>query len=1036
MVTRHVEFYQNYYGIKSANEFNCFVYDKLLKVTSSTSRDQCKEGEILNFLQVDSQKIALTMSLYPILIVTPIQLGIYSYLIYDFIGIPYVSGIGSMLLFIGISLLVQIKYRQLMVTLGHMKDERLKVTTETFNNLKALKLYGWDSEFLRKIEQRRQEELSVMRSTYAWGNFNKILLWFAPLVVYVSTLFTYQLLNPVMDIANILTALRIFGSIFKPIRDLPRVISLLIETIVSLGRIEKFLNQDEVDESNVIKNDPDTMAEGIAIKVDNGNFSWGNEALKKNVINIPDGDKYTASINSQSPDIETENPIDSIAILKNINITINKGELVMIIGETGCGKSSLLNAILNNMLILNKHEAKIVTNGRVSYVSQTPWIQNDTVINNILFNHPYDEDKYNRIIEICELLPDFQILCGGDRTELGSRGANLSGGQRSRISVARALYGEGDIYILDDPFSSLDAQVSENIMKKAIVRHLSGKTRILVTHSYQHLHWADRIVLMKEGEINWQGTYKQFTEISISNDYVSIKGNSSSRRQSFNEDMSVIALNKAASQNFELKRTTKEEEQEEGSVKMSIYYTYIKQMGGICIFLIVIFCLIMWQTLRCGADYYYIWWTSNQDKCDPVICFWKYTLFATSTSIWVILRIIILTRGSLNCSKVLHSQIINNMIHAPINLFHDIVPKGQILNRLNKDMFNVDANIMYSYENVLVYFFGFLGAVALCSIIEIWSLVFMPFIVITGWLTARYYLRASRDLSRIDGIVRSSIVNLIGETIPGITTIRAAEYEGIYRKRFYERVDEYFNVRILFEGTSAWFGMHLDYIAVSMHVFLIVFTTYTDTRVFTDNEIALILSYSVSLQTVVFQLVTAMTTFENGMVSIERILQYTKVASEKPKHLPLDGEVPKWPTHGEIKFTNYSVRYRPDTNIVLRNINIHIRPQQKIGVVGRTGSGKSTLCLALFRILEPDTGTISIDGIDITTVGLDRLRQCLTIIPQDPHLMEGTLRYNIDPLGVYSNEEIKKVMFKFGLSYLADSDELGLSQYVSYYRSL
>jgi ATP-binding cassette subfamily C (CFTR/MRP) protein 1 len=867
-----------------------------------------------------------------------------------------------------------------------------------------------------------------------------MLLWFAPLFVTIFTIFTYQIITDEMDFTNILVSMQMFTNLFKPIRELSRVVSLLIETIVSLTRIEKFLDQDDIDKSNLVKNDKVTSSQNIAVEIKDGNFSWGKEVVKENVIKDNKFFRYKPSIDvdkvSQTVSIESDIPSvisesqNGKKILKNINLTVTKGEFVAIIGETGSGKSSVIHAILNNMLILNKDKASITLNGRVSYVSQTAWVQNDTVMNNILFNKPYEEAKYNNMVEMCQLKPDFQLLAGGDKTELGDKGAGLSGGQKSRISIARALYSAGDIFILDDPISALDATVGENIMKEAIVEHLKFKTRILVTHAIQHLHFADRIILMQNGEIAWQGTYKEFEGENIFADYVTKIRKESLKKQTISNDTYAVEAAKVKEEIIEVKKTLKEEEQEVGSVKKKIYFTYIRYMGGVCLLIFVIFCLIMWQTLRCCGDFYYIYWSKHQKKEDNFSFFWKYALICTSTSIFVMMRILVLTRGSLNCSKDLHTTTVKNLIKAPINLFHDIVPKGQIFNRLNKDMFKVDTILINSYDNVFVYFFGFLGAVVICSIIEAYSLICAPFIVITCWLTARFYIKAGRDLTRIDGIIRSDIVSLIGETIPGIATIRASEYEEIYRRKFYQRIDEYFNAKILYEGVLQWFGMHLEFLTVSMLIFLVLFCIFLGKHL-SEQEIGLILYYGSALQSVVFSLVISLTTFENGMVSMERVLQYKQLISEKPNKLPTDGELLDWPSIGSIKFINYSVRYRPDTDIVLKNINLEVKPQQKIVVVGRTGSGKSTLCLALFRILEADSGSILIDDIDITNVELSKLRQSLTIIPQDPHLIEGTLRYNIDPLGLYNYDVIKRVMQKFGLWYVAESNDKGLDQYVN-----
>jgi len=785
--------------------------------------------------------------------------------------------------------------------------------------------------------------------------------------------------------------------------------------------------------------------------------------------------------------------------LKNINFEVKKGELIAIIGEVGAGKSSLLQAILNNLIIIDEDEnqssnnhgyvnnndihlsseiinnnkkQKVIINGSLSYVSQISWIENETLKNNILFNQPFDKEKYNRVLEISELKPDLEMLVGGDMTEIGEKGINLSGGQKARVSIARSIYTEKDIYIFDDPISALDAHVGERIMKNCILGYLKEKTRILVTHALQYLKFVDRIIILKEGKIIWEGKYDQlinesfYSEFSMKinnkkseeainnphstsndeNENGDSKSNQKnlieekidevikSRKQSIKEKSNeedneknkseideIISENEIILKNYnkneanlknikslnqnidiendhkankiteekqtdfkksEIKRITVDEDKEVGSVKWSVYFSYVKMMGGYFVFIILILIIMSWQSLRLFSDIYLTNWTKKQDQENNFLFYSKYSAISLSTCFLVIAVMCIVLKGSLKTSRALHKDMLLRLVRAPINIFHDTIPKGQILNRISKDLGAIDSYTCYMYREIIVYLFSFLGAIAMCSYMNIWCLIFLPFILIVGLSISRYYMNCSRDLSRLDGIVRSPIINLLSATIPGATTIRAFKFEDIYKNKFYEKVDEFYKIRLFVNGAQNWFGMSIDILSITFLGFLIFFLIEFKDK-FSSQQTGLMLTYYIVLQDTIFSFLSYTAWFENSMVSLERCLKYFEIPQEKPNILETDESlIQKWPNQGKIEFKNFSVKYRPDNEIVLKNLNFTINPREKIGVVGRTGSGKSTLCLCLFRILEPLMGSIIIDEVDITEIGLKLLRNSITIIPQ------------------------------------------------------
>jgi len=432
--------------------------------------------------------------------------------------------------------------------------------------------------------------------------------------------------------------------------------------------------------------------------------------------------------------------------------------------------------------------------------------------------------------------------------------------------------------------------------------------------------------------------------------------------------------------------------------------------------------MLMWQSLKAASDIWLSIWTSFDDSDNNLQYFGIYSALSLSSTIFIFFRIFALTRGIVKLSKNLHDEMITKVVNAPINLFHDRTPKGQIYNRMSNDLENLQSN-MFNVGNMLVAFFQFIGSIVICSYFQAWSLIFIPFILVTGYFIAGYYLKGAQELKRIEGISKSPILNIVGESIPGAMIIRAYKYEELYFKKFFTKVDDLFKVNLFSAGASNWFGQNLDLLSFTFSIFLIVFVLVFEDS-FTPQGIGLMLTYSLLMQNYLNSLLINFGVLSNNMVSMERCLEYTKIETEttiKPITVPNS-----WPQQGAINFTNYSVRYRPDSEIVLKNLNFKIEGGEKLGIVGRTGSGKSTICMSLFRILEAFEGEIQIDNINIAEIDLKILRSNLTIIPQDPNLMKGSLKYNIDPLNLYSDELIIEAIKSIGFNYFIENSKTGL----------
>ena len=1092
-------------GNKSSVELNNLIYDKLLKLSPSIN---IKAGDIYNYLQSDSHKLSKLMSSCPNIISVPFLIIMYSILLFKYMGISFIIGFVVMIIFLIINYYYRKQFSKYLKLYLKKSDKRMQITTETFNNLKVIKLYGWDNFFLGKIQIARNEELDALNKRYYITTISQTLLWLAPIAMSVSSIGLYQYINTTFKIENMFTCLAIFTSIQNPMRSLPTTFDIIMETIASMKRIEYFLKLPEIQNDKIIRNDFDTKQKGIAIQIINGTFKWGkiessakvqkNDILpqKNNQIsskpklinsyiqlsqipsnyqplsgkndesdnNITYKDRKTLEEYSQlSPKVERDkrniltfdkvNKLNNSTIplinndsrkiinddgyLNNINLTVKEGEFICIIGEVGSGKSSLIQAILNNMIIQQKDNTKIIVNGKISYVGQEAWIQNNTVQNNILFYQPYDVQKYHKILSLCELNQDLNSLAGGDLTEIGEKGVNLSGGQKARISLARAMYCDNDIFIMDDPISALDAHVGKNIMHNCIIGYLKGKTRILATHALQYTCFADRIYYMQNGEIKWQGTYQELIKEKFYSEFaekINSKINEEKAKNGKVKDKDKdnnIKTNKNISLNKgTIQRITKDEGKEIGKINKKVFLSYFSYIGGMNFCSALLLTLISWQGLRIMSDLWLGYWSEHQGEKSNTFFFIIYGITAMGGSLFNYFRTRVITSGSINCSTKLHNEMIISLINAPINLFHDTVPKGQIFNRLSKDLPTVDTYTMYWFMTLTAFGSSFLGAVFVCSLYEKDCLIFLPIFIILCWILYRFYINCSRELNRIEGILNSPILNLVNETIPGTATIRAYNLQNKYIELFQNKVDEHYKLLYYINGTGQWYLLCLNLLSMLFLTYIVVMTLMHKNK-FTPRIIGIILTYSLVLQEDMIEFLSSFSNFENTMTKMERSLSYTKIISERPQTLTSDLALRDWPSKGEILFENYNVKYRNDLDIVLKNINFHLKPGEHLGVVGRTGSGKSTITLCLFRILEAYSGKIYIDGVDISRVGLKKLRESITIIPQDSTLMNGTLRYNIDPVNAYTDKEIIHVMKKIGFDYIINLNKDGLDQNIS-----
>ena len=758
-------------------------------------------------------------------------------------------------------------------------------------------------------------------------------------------------------------------------------------------------------------------------------------------------EKVDEKMNKNNKKTEDIPEIEIIKLLSGINLKIEKGDLIGIVGSIGAGKTCLLNAILNNLDVLNNPTGtKIKINGSIAYVPQKAWILNDTVRNNIVFKREFNPEKYKTVVNICQLNPDFELFKSGDMTQVSDKGSNLSGGQKTRITIARAVYSDSDIYLFDDPLSALDSHVGEAIFNELIKKYLKNKTVLVVTHALQYIPMMKKVIYIDDGKIVFCGKPEDAMELPFfkkaltkeeRNKYSELskkKKKLSSKIMSEYYDTEQENLNSDAFvnhlKNIVKQKSLKKKEKEEivlykEPTKIQSFRLIFSFCGGCCfLFFIILFCLL-WRLTDSASDFIIAKWSSLKEDEEPEYNYFNYYLKTKLVGIILIfVRSYIIILGLVIFNKRIHETLLNRLMRAPINLFHDIVAKSHIFNRFSKDLEN---SIKYfnSFNYALTLLFNQLSALVI-AIIFYWYFIFIiPILLFFQFKLYNYYKKCGKQLFVLESYTRLPILAGFSETLAGLSSIRCYDYAEKFRRDYHQRLHNFYRVLIYQNGTLAWFALNIDLLGVCL-LFFILIVAYYMRNTASASSIGVLLSYVLKLIEKNFYFYDQFNLNERTSRSLESCEAYTHIVQEAPlvKRLDKTLKANKFPQTGKIEFQNFSVKYRPDTKMILKNLTFVINSGEKIGVVGRTGSGKSTLCLCLFRILEPTFGKILIDDVDITKIGLTLLREIITVIPQDPTLIEGTLRENLDPAGTFNDDDMIFNMNLIGLAYLLNDNGL------------
>ncbi|KAI7734861.1 hypothetical protein M8C21_008799, partial [Ambrosia artemisiifolia] len=1014
-------------GMHVRSALTAMVYRKGLRLSSS-ARQSHTSGEIVNYMAVDVQRIGDYAWYLHDIWMLPMQIILALAILYKSVGLACIATLIATILSIVITIplaRVQELYQDKLMA---AKDDRMRKTSECLRNMRILKSQAWEDRYKVRLEEMRGVEFKWLKKALYSQAFITFFFWSSPIFVAAVTFGTAILIGGQLTAGGVLSALATFRILQEPLRNFPDLVSMMAQTKVSLDRITGFLQEEELQEDATIVL-PRGMSD-VAIELKDGEFQW--------------------------------DPCAPRPTLSNIQMKVERGMRVAVCGSVGSGKSSFLSCILGE---IPKISGEVRICGSAAYVSQSAWIQSGNIEENILFGNPMDKAKYKRTLQACSLKKDLELFSHGDQTIIGDRGINLSGGQKQRVQLARALYQDADIYLLDDPFSAVDAHTGSELFKEYIMTALATKTVVFVTHQIEFLPAADLILVLKEGQIIQAGKYEELLQAGTdfntlvaahheaieamdiynhsddeSDDNNDVIKNCESIGSGMNTTTNVpiekesVSGQKAIKEKKKGKRSRKkqlvqEEERERGKISMKIYLSYMgAAYKGLLVPLIII-AQTLFQGLQIASNWWMAWANPQTEgdtaRVSNVVLIAVYMALAFGSSWFIFVRAVLVATFGLAAAQKLFVKMLHNVFRAPMSFF-DSTPAGRILNRVSVDQSVVDLDIPFrlgGFASTTIQLLGIVGVMTQVT----WEvlLLIIPMAITCLWMQ-KYYMASSRELVRIVSIQKSPIINLFGESIAGAATIRGFGQEKRFMKRNLYLLDCFARPFFCSIAAIEWLCLRMELLSTFVFAFCLVLLVSFPRKAIDPSMAGLAVTYGLQLNARLSRWILSFCKLENKIISIERIHQYCHIPSEAPPVIENSRPPPSWPEEGKIEIIDLKVRYKENLPVVLRGVTCEFPGGKKIGIVGRTGSGKSTLIQALFRLIEPEGGRIIIDNIDISSIGLHDLRSRLSIIPQDPTLFEGTIRGNLDPLEEHSDQEIWEALDKSQLGDTVREKEQGL----------
>lgn len=1074
-------------GMKMRVAMCSMIYRKALRLSQNALGDTTA-GQVVNLISNDVGRLDLATIFIHYLWLGPLQTVVITYLMYMQIGVSAIFGVAFMLLFLPLQAYLGKKTSVLRLRTALRTDERVRLMNEIIQGIQVIKMYAWEIPFGKMVAHARKKEISPIRYvSYIRGILLSFIMFLTRVSIFTS-LVGYVLLGYVLTAkqAFMVTAyyniLRTTMTVF-----FPQGISQVAEALVSIKRIQKYMLYDEtsvrdksLDNAELIENEVTTSNQSTIVKGQNTINGNGTQQEKQPTV-IANGNATLSEAGIIISNLRAKwNPASTEYTLDDVNLRVQPGTLVAIIGPVGSGKSSLIQSILGELV---PESGTISVNGTFSYASQEPWLFTGTVRQNILFGTPMDKHRYRIVIKKCALERDLELLPHGDKTIVGERGASLSGGQKARISLARAVYRKTSIYLLDDPLSAVDTHVGRHLFDQCMRGFLRENIVVLVTHQLQFLQHADQIVIMDKGKVGAVGSYESLRESGL--DFAKLLADPENNE---NEDgtlsRSGSRLYKRQNSESSLKSAAdscvgEEEPMEvqevggQGRIGLDLYKQYFRAAGGLFLFFVVMMFFLVAQILASGGDYFLSYWVNKRgtpntpeteihnvastndtftattaspnaiidgisrllesmgmDKINDAVDIYIFTAITVLTVVVTLSRSFIFFSCAMKASIYLHNAMFHGVTRATMYFFNTN-PSGRILNRFSKDMGQVDEILPSVMIDVVQIFLQLFGIVVLVAMVNPVFLIPTAILGVIFYYLRAFYLKTSRDIKRMEAMTRSPVYSHLSASLMGLATIRSFGAQKILISEFDIHQDLHSSAFYLFISTNRAFGFWLDCFCVAyVAIVTLSFFIFPPEN---GGNVGLAITQAIGMTGMVQWGMRQSAELENTMTAVERVVEYDSIEPEGAlESIPEKKPSKEWPQNGGVLFDNLSLRYFPDPKAdrVLKNLNLEISPCAKVGIVGRTGAGKSSLINALFRLSFND-GSVVIDKVDTNEIGLHDLRSKISIIPQEPVLFSGTMRYNLDPFDEYSDEKLWDSLDEVKLKKVVSDLPFGLQSKIS-----
>ncbi|XP_065145851.1 ATP-binding cassette sub-family C member 9 isoform X4 [Paramisgurnus dabryanus] len=1037
-------------GINLRGALLAMIYNKILRLsTSNMSMGEMTLGQINNLVAIETNQLMWFLFLCPNLWAMPVQIIMGVILLYYLLGDSALIGAGVILLLAPVQYLIATKLAETQKSTLDYSTDRLKKTTEILKGIKLLKLYAWEKIFCNRVEETREKELTSLKTFALYTSMSIFMNAAIPIAAVLATFVTHAYIEKArLGPEKAFASLALFHILVTPLFLLSTVVRFAVKALVSVQKLGEFLQSDEIGDDSWRNGD-------LSMPVDSGKkYKYPGDTKAINRKGRYRMDNYEQPMRRQLRPSETEDIAvevndgfftwgSCLSTLSDINIRIPSGQLTMIVGQVGCGKSSLLLAMLGEMQTIsgkvywsNGHDTILSyeewskNRYSVAYAAQKSWLLNATVEENITFGSSFNKQRYKAVIDACSLQPDIDLLPFGDQTEIGERGINLSGGQRQRICVARALYQNTNIVFLDDPFSALDIHLSDHLMLEGILKFLQDdkRTVVLVTHKLQYLIHADWIIAMKDGSVLREGTLKdiQTHDVKLYEHWKTLMNRQDQELEKETELESQTTLERKTLRRAFYSREAKnqiddedeEEEMEEdeddnmstttsrrSKIPWRMCWRYLSSGGCLMVFLMVSSKLAK-HSVMVAIDYWLADWTSSNfsvngtnntktyDGAEHHSYVPVFIILCGSAIVLCLITSLTVEFLGVAAATKLHHNLLNKIIHAPIRFF-DITPLGQILNRFSADTNIIDQHIPSTLESLTRSTLLCLSAIGVIAFVTPTFLIALVPLAVAFYFIQKYFRVASKDLQDLDDSTQLPLLCHFSETAEGLTTIRAFRHEARFKQRMLELTDTNNTAYLFLSAANRWLEVRTDYLGAMIVLTAAVAAIWSSSQ---SGLVGLGLTYALTVTNYLNWVVRNLADLEVQMAAVKKVNSFLSTESENYEGSMDVSQVPEdWPQHGEIKIQDLCVRYDPMLKPVLKEVSAYINPGQKVGICGRTGSGKSSLSLAFFNMVDVFEGKIVIDGIDICKLPLQTLRSRLSIILQDPVLFSGSIRLNLDP---------------------------------------